>query len=108
MSVIRLLSFLISGYAVQALHFLGVQHHIDIQQDFYFVFDFSHAQYVGQLDAVAEIGRVFNVGGLQGENLRHAVHNDADLEFAGGAVDLHDDNASALRVLELGQVELQP
>ena len=39
-------------------------------------------------NAVAEIGRIFDLAGLQREYLRYRVHDYADQQASGGAVNL--------------------
>src|SRR5580658_3617167 len=87
------------------LHFLD--DFVDIEQDFDFALYLGQTQQIRRGGADSKIGRVFDIGGLQGQDFRNAVDDDAGGDAACLAFDLNHDDAGALRVVRFRHSKLQ-
>src|SRR5579863_5478454 len=95
-----------AAHGAAPLHF--VDYFVDIQQDFDSALYFGEAQQVRSSGAHSKIGGVLDIRGLERENFRDAVDDDAAGNLAGVSLHLNHDDAGALGVFHFWQSKFQP
>src|SRR5580658_962573 len=94
-------------HRLQSVEFLSLQHLVDVQQDLYFAFAFGHAEDVGRRNAIPEVRCVFDLARGYIHRFGNPVHDDTrQRHTAVRPLDLHHNDAGALRVFDLRQAEL--